>query len=75
MEPLKNIFDAQINNKYLNKNDEPLILIYLCYTIHLLNNKFTFENEKKRDLVLGSLDSFGESAFRKNGKREGTAIV
>ena len=33
------------------------------------------ENEKKKDVILGSLDSFGESAFRKNGRREGTATV
>lgn len=33
------------------------------------------ENTKKKDIVLGPLDSFGESAFRKNGRREGTAMV
>lgn len=35
----------------------------------------SFENSAKKDLILSDLDSFGESAFRKNGRREGRAVV
>lgn len=53
------------------KDDKP----YEFYIVESGKVSLTFNDPRKKDLILGKLESFGESAFKKDGKREGTAVV
>lgn len=45
------------------------------YIIESGKVSLVFDNPNKTDIVLGSLESFGEGAFKPGGRREGTATV
>ena len=53
------------------KNDIPVSF----YIIESGKVSLVFNNPTKTDIVLGSLESFGENAFKLGAKREGTATV
>jgi CRP-like cAMP-binding protein len=53
------------------KNDVPVCF----YVIESGKVNIMFNDPSKKDIVLGSKESFGESVFKPNTRRLGTAVV